>query len=173
MNVVLETPRLVLRELSLRDLDFVAEQLAHPEVMQFWPKTYTRDEAEAWIRKHQERYLRDGYGYWLALSKAGGQPIGQLGLLRQEVDGVTETGIGYIIHRPFWRQGFATEAAAACRDYAFEKLGKDRVVVLIRPENVVSVKVAVRIGFVRERETYYAGFVHTVFARPRLGTPAA
>jgi RimJ/RimL family protein N-acetyltransferase len=167
LHVILETPRLLLRELGLRDLDFVAELLAHPEVMHFWPKTYTRDEAEAWIRKHQERYDRDGYGYWLAVDKRSGQPIGQAGLLRQEVDGVTETGIGYIIHRPFWRQGYATEAAAACRDHGFKKLGKERLVVLVRPENVVSMKVASKIGFARERETNYAGFVHAVFTLSR------
>jgi len=164
---ILETPRLVLREMNLRDLDFIAEVLAHPEVMHFWPKTYTRDEAEAWIQRQSERYTRDGYGYWLALDKASGQRIGQAGLLRQEVDIVPETGIGYIIHRPFWRQGYATEAAAHCRDYAFDKLGKERVVVLVRPENVVSVKVAGKIGFIRERETNYAGFVHTVFVKSR------
>ena len=166
-HIILETPRLLLLELSLADLDFVAEMLAHPEVMHFWPKTYTRDEAEAWIRKHQERYARDGYGYWLVTDKSSGQPIGQAGLLRQEVDGVIETGIGYMIHRPFWGHGYATEAAAYCRDHAFGKLGKERVVVLVRPENVVSVKVAGKIGFLRERETNYAGFVHTVFARSR------
>ncbi len=43
MKVVLETPRLVLRELSLADLDFVAAMLAHPEVMKFWPRPYRRD----------------------------------------------------------------------------------------------------------------------------------
>ena len=97
------------------------------------------------------------------MEKASGQPIGQAGLLRQEVYGVTETGIGYIIHRPFWRRGLATEAAAACRDYAFEKLGKQRLVVLVRPENVVSQTVARKIGAQPERETIYAEFVHTVF----------
>ena len=166
-RLILETPRLVLRELSLGDLDFVAELLGHPEVMHFWPKSYTRDEAEAWIRRQQARYARDGYGYWLALDKAAGQAIGQAGLLSLELDGAPETGIGYIIHRPFWRQGYATEAAAHCRDYAFDTLGKERIVVLVRPENVVSVKVASKIGFNRERETNYAGFVHTVFARSR------
>lgn len=173
MTLILQTPRLLLRELSLKDLDFVAGMLAHPEVMHFWPKTYTRDEAEAWIRKHQERYDRDGYGYWLAVDKASGQPIGQSGLLRQEVDGVTETGIGYIIHRPFWRQGYATEAALAGRDYAFGKLAKERIIVLVRPENVVSARVASKIGFTREREINYAGFVHTVFARSRKGDVTA
>jgi len=172
-RAILETPRLVLRELRLDDSDFVAEMLAHPEVMHFWPKTYTRDEAESWIRKHQERYARDGYGYWLALDKSTGYPIGQAGLLRQEVDGAIETGIGYIIHRPFWRQGYATEAATACRDYAFEKIGKQRLVVLVRPENVVSVKVASNIGFTPERETNYAGFKHIVFVGLCRGIEAA
>jgi RimJ/RimL family protein N-acetyltransferase len=167
MSLILETPRLTLRELTLRDLDFVAAMLAHPEVMRFWPKTCTRAEAEAWIRQQQERYAREGYGYWLAAGKAAGQPIGQAGLLRQEVDGVTETGIGYLIHRPFWRQGYATEAAAACRDHAFDQLGRERVVVLVRPENVVSARVAEKIGFLRERETIYAGFAHTVFVKRR------
>jgi len=172
MRTVLESPHLLLRELSLRDLEFIAAMLAHPEVMHFRPKAYTRDEAEAWIRKHQERYARDGYGYWLAVNKMNDQPIGQAGLLRQEVDGVSETGIGYMIHYPFWRQGYATEAAAACRDYGLEKLRKERLVVLVRPENVVSVKVVRKIGFARERETSYAGFTHTVFALRRPSLPS-
>jgi [ribosomal protein S5]-alanine N-acetyltransferase len=167
MRIILETSRLVLRELTLDDLDFVAEMLAHPEVMFFWPKPYTRDEAEAWIRRHQESYERYGYGYWLALDKVSGQPIGQAGLLAQQVDGVTETGIGYIIHRPFWRRSYATEAALACRDYAFGKLGKERLVVLVRPENVVSQSVVQKLGAQPERETVFAGLVHTVFVATR------
>jgi len=169
MRTILETSRLWLRELMLDDLDFVAEMLAHPEVMHFWPKPYMRDEAEAWIRRQHERYAQDGYGYWLAVNKANGLPIGQAGLLRQEFDGAIETGIGYIIHRPFWRQGYATEAAVGCRDYAFEKLGKDRLVVLVRPENVVSQIVARKLGAKAERETVFVSFVHTVFVALKRG----
>lgn len=169
MRIILETPRLRLRELTLDDLDFIAEMLAHPEVMHFWPNTYTRDEAEAWIRRQRERYAQDGYGYWLAVNKANGELVGQAGLLSQIVDGVTETGIGYIIHRPFWRQGYATEAALSCRDYAFEKLGKERLVVLVRPENVVSQTVARKLGATVEHETIFAGFVHTVFVSLKRG----
>jgi len=167
MNVILETSRLVLRKLSLSDLDFVAAMLAHPEVMEFWPRPYQRDEAEVWIHRNQECYANDGFGYWLALDKVRKQPIGQAGLLRQEVNGVTETGIDYIIHRPFWRQGYATEAATACRDYAFGKLGRKRIVVLVRPENTVSQIVARKLGVKPEGEAQLAGFAHIIFA----GTP--
>jgi [ribosomal protein S5]-alanine N-acetyltransferase len=174
MRVILETPRLVLRELVRDDLDFVAEMLAHPEVMRFWPKPFSRAEAEDWIRRQQARYARDGHGYWLALDKASGQPIGQAGLLAQEVDGVAEIGIGYIIHRPFWQRGCATEAAAHCRDYAFATLGKPRVTALVRPENEVSQKVARKIGLKPERLTSFAGFQHILFAaaNPAALTPA-
>ena len=173
MRVILETPRLLLRELSRDDLDVVAEMLAHPEVMRFWPKPCSREEAEDWIRRQQERYARDGYGYWLALDKASGNPVGQAGLLAQEVDGVMEIGIGYIIHRPYWRQGYATEAAAHCRDYAFSTLGKPRVTALVRPENEVSQKVARKIGLKLERLTIFAGFQHILFAaaNPATWTP--
>jgi len=164
MKLILETPRLVLRELTLDDLEFVAGMLAHPEVMHFWPRPYTREEAAEWIRRHQERYARDGFGYWLALDKAGGHPIGQAGLLRQELNGVVETGIGYILRRPFWGKGYATEAAVGCRDHAFEKLGKLRVTATVRPENLPSRRVAERIGLKFERMTTWAGMPHMLYA---------
>jgi RimJ/RimL family protein N-acetyltransferase len=59
---VLETPRVTLREMTLTDLDFVAEMLAHPEVMSFWPKCFDRDEAVNWIERQQARYAKDGVG---------------------------------------------------------------------------------------------------------------
>ncbi len=171
MRLILETSRLALRELSLDDLDFVSEMLAHPEVMHFWPQPYTRDEAADWIRRQQERYARDGFGYWLAVDKASGQPVGQAGLLRQELDGTVETGIGYILHRPFWGRGYATETAAACRDHAFCKLGKERVTATIRPENLASRRVAERIGLELERMTTWAGLPHLLYAATRCPQP--
>ena len=146
MEPVLETARLVLREMSLADLDFIAEMLAHPEVMRFWPKCYDRDEAADWVRRQQARYARDGVGYWLVLERATGRPEGQAGLLLLQVDDSEEIGLGYIIHRPFWRRGFAVEAVAGCLAYAVNKLQRHRVVALVRPENVPSQAVARKLG---------------------------
>ena len=166
-KTVLETPHLVLRELDPGDLDFVAAMLADPEVMRYWPRPYSREEAEGWVRRQRERYTRDGYGYWLAIERATGRPVGQAGLLAMEVDGVEEAALGYIIHRPFWRRGFAAEAAAATLDYAFGTLGKARVIAPIRPENEPSLAVARKLGMEAERPTSFAGFEHLIFAVSR------
>src|SRR5208282_5034154 len=136
MKVILETPRLILREMSMDDLDFVAVMLADPEVMRYYPKCYTRDEAAAWVQRSMDRYARHGHGLWLVSDKATGQAVGQVGLVTQTVRGLEEREVGYLIHRPYWRQGLATEAATACRDYAVQVLGSQRVISLIRPENL-------------------------------------
>ena len=168
MKQILETPRLLLREMSLADLDFVAAMLADPEVMRYYPKCYSREEAETWIERQMKRYARHGHGLWLVLDKASGQPVGQVGLLIQNVQGVEEKEVAYLIHRPFWRQGFATEAARACRDYAFEVLGRQRVIALIRPENVPSQGVAVKLGMTPEPyRVQHSGFEHMVFSVTR------
>lgn len=156
-----------MRELTHNDLEFLTEKLAHPEVMRYWHRPSTPEEASEWIDRHRERYRTHGYGYWLAIEKASGQPVGQAGVLAQEVDGVEETGIGYILHRPFWGQGFATEAARGCLRYAFETLGRARVVILIRPENAPSLRVAERLNARLERSTHSAGFEHLVFVLHR------
>jgi RimJ/RimL family protein N-acetyltransferase len=74
-----------------------------------------------------------------------------------------ETGLGYLFHRPFWGQGYATEAAEACLNYAFAALGKSRVVAPIRPENAASLAVARKLGMEVQKRTMYAGFEHLIY----------
>src|SRR5262245_30079542 len=119
MSVILHTPRVTLRELEDSDLDVVAAMLTDAEVMRYWPAPFTREEAAAWIARQRERYARDGCGYWLALERATGEPIGQVGLMRVEVEGVPDLGLGYILARAYWGRGLAQEAAAACCEKAF------------------------------------------------------
>jgi RimJ/RimL family protein N-acetyltransferase len=167
MTSILETPRLRLREMSLDDLDFVAAMLSHPEVMRFYPKLYSREEAIGWIERQLGRYARHGHGLWLAEDRATGEPRGQVGLAIQEVDGMEEPEIGWLIHRPWWRQGLATEAALATRDWAFGTLGLSRVISLIRPENLPSQGVARKLGMTPCRSTQFHGFEHIVFGVSR------
>jgi RimJ/RimL family protein N-acetyltransferase len=150
MAPILETPRLALREMSPGDLDFVAAMLGHPEVMRFYPKVYSRDEARTWLERQRERYARDGHGLWLVEDRATGEPVGQVGLIMQLVDGVQEPEIGYLIHRPFWRRGLASEAALGVRAWAFDTLGYPRVISLILPENLPSQGVARKLGMTPE-----------------------
>jgi [ribosomal protein S5]-alanine N-acetyltransferase len=165
---ILETARLVLREMTPDDLDFVAAMLADPEVMRYYPKCYTREEAATWIERQMRRYARHGHGLWLAIDKATNQSVGQVGLLIQQVHGVMEKEVAYLIHRPFWRRGFATEAGLAARDYAFGVLGRERVVALIRPENAASLRVAQRLGLKEEpARIEHSGFEHIVFLLAR------
>jgi RimJ/RimL family protein N-acetyltransferase len=67
---MLDTERLILRELDSGDLDFVATMLEDPRVTRFYPKQYTRADAVGWIERQQERYKRDGYGLWLVMLRA-------------------------------------------------------------------------------------------------------
>ena len=164
MKTILETERLTLREMTVADLDFIAAMLSDPDVMRFYPKRYERDEAEGWIARQLARYERDGHGLWLAVDRASGEPVGQVGLVTQEVGGVMEPEVGYLIHPPFWRRGLATEAARATRDHALVTLGRPRVISLIRPENIPSRGVAAKLGMRREGRTRHAGLDHIVFA---------
>jgi RimJ/RimL family protein N-acetyltransferase len=166
-KLILETDRLLLREMSLDDLDFMAELLADPDVMRYYPKCYSRDEAVAWIERQVNRYAHDGCGRWLVIEKATGQPVGQVGLVVLNVRDVDEIEVGYIIHRPFWRRGFATEAAAACRDYALAVLGRDHLIALIGPDNVPSQGVTRKIGLQPEPGlAQHGGFDHIIYASP-------
>jgi RimJ/RimL family protein N-acetyltransferase len=171
MSYILETPRLTLREMTWADLDFVASMLADPEVMRYYPKCYSRDEAAAWLGRMRERYTRDGHALWLVADRKNDQPLGQVGLAEQTVEGVRHTEVGYLIHRPFWRQGYAAEAAAASRDYAFTILDKPHVISLIRPENLPSQAVARKLGMTPRPEiVQHGGFDHLVFWVSRSGS---
>ena len=162
--MILETSRLVLRELGLSDLDFVETVFAHPEVMRYFTSMLSRDESEAWIVRQQERYAGDGHGYWMALDKPSGLPVGLAGVMQVQLDGTEEPGLGYILHRRYWGKGYATEAAAACRDYVFDTVGEAHAITLVRPENLPSLNVARRIGMKIERRTIYARYEHFVLS---------
>ncbi|MES1254495.1 MAG: GNAT family N-acetyltransferase [Acidobacteriota bacterium] len=171
MKSILDTARLRLRELVPDDLEFMAGMLADADVMRHYPKRLTRELSAEWIERQRARYASDGYGLWLAESRETGQPVGQIGLVKQTVNGAEECEVGYLIHKEYWRHGFATEGALACRDHAFNVLGKARVIALVRPENAASQGVAQNLGMEVVGRAPHGGYEHLVFAVAAPGAP--
>jgi [ribosomal protein S5]-alanine N-acetyltransferase len=172
---VVETPRLSLREMTWDDLDFLAGLLGDERVMRHYPKVCTREEAKLWMGRILDRYSSHGHAFWLVSLRETGEPIGQVGLLLQHVEGVDEPEIGYMIHADHWRRGYALEAASAVRDFAFHVLDKPRVISLIRPVNIASQRVALRVGLKPEKLTKWHDLDHIVFslARPKSAVAPA
>jgi ribosomal-protein-alanine N-acetyltransferase len=160
----LETERTFMREILGNDFDFLLRMMSDAEVMRYYPRPYGDKDVRGFINRMRMRYREDGCGLWLLLSRQSGEPLGRVGLLRQTVNEVDEFEISYMIHRPFWRLGYATEAGTAVRDYAFSERRLPRVVSLIRPENVPSQGVAKKLGMTAQGTTEQAGLEHVVFA---------
>lgn len=161
---VLETDRLILRHLAPDDLDAIHAVLGDPVALELWPRTFTRDESAAWIQRWLKSYEKHGHGLWAVVLKDTSVCIGDCGITLQEVDGRTELEIGYHLQFKHWGHGYATEAAAACRDYGFDVLRKPKLISLIMPQNLRSRRVAERIGMRVEKETLRKSIPHLVYA---------
>jgi RimJ/RimL family protein N-acetyltransferase len=129
-----DSARLAFRETSPDDLDDMACLLGDPGVMTYYPRPKTRQEAAQWIQWNRGLYRTHGFGLWL-LTTADGDFVGDCGLTPQVVDGVTELEVGYHIVPARQGRGYATEAAAASRDFARTQLGAPRLVAIIDPDN--------------------------------------
>lgn len=165
--MILETERLSLREITADDLDDLLEIWGDPEAMRFFPRTFDHQAMREWIERNQRRYEQYGHGLWAVILRIEEKLVGDCGLTVQEVDGVEELEVGYHFNRKYWGRGLATEAARACMDYAVERLGRRRIISMIRPENAPSRRVAERNGLRIEKEIFWRGYQHYVYAIER------
>ena len=136
--------------------------------------TKSEEEVRAWLAKQRRRYAEDGFGLWAMVLRQTGAMIGQCGLTWQDRgDGTQCVEVGYLLQRAFWHQGYATEAATACKAYAFQALGLDEVCSIIRDNNLASQAVARRNGMTvtgRLVKHYYGmDMPHLVFSVRRDG----
>ena len=107
---------------------------------------FTDDEVQTWLDRQFMRYETLGFGLWAVVLKENDRMIGQCGLTIQTWKEEEVLEIGYLFERKYWHYGYATEAAVACKQYAFEKLKADEVCSIIRDSNVASQNVAIRNG---------------------------
>lgn len=166
-SVVLTTGRLVLRRLSVDDLDPLAAIYADPEVRRFFPEgPLTREETREEIDWMLEvDYPKYGYGLWATELRDTGAFIGRCGLLpwpvtvsdrgalrltppeeRPTPGRLVEVEVAYLLAKEHWSRGLATEAARAIAAFGFATLDVNRLICLIDEENAASLRVAAKIG---------------------------
>jgi RimJ/RimL family protein N-acetyltransferase len=170
--MMIETERLHLRMPRLEDAEALAEAISDPEVMRYIGdgSTGNVESAEATLARFLERWEAGGPSQLLVERRDDGRVLGRVGFLvwhadewrtgtRAEFGDRAEVEIGWLLAREHWGRGYATEAALAARDWAWDELGLTRLVSLILPGNERSVRVAERLGEVYERD------VTTVFGQ--------
>lgn len=165
----LNTNRLRLRAFQASDLDAYAEMQANPEVMRYLVMGRTSSRVEVWrtMATSLGQWALRGYGMWACVKIESGVFVGSVGIF-QPLDW-PEPEIAYSLDQPFWRQGFATEAAMAARDWFFEQFPLSRVASFIRPDNHASKRVAERLGAACERIFELRGSTYEHWVHHRAG----
>lgn len=159
----LESDRLTLRHFQIADDKLLyCTVFGDPEVMRFSDGIQSIEWTRSWIRTRIEHdYPPYGYGPYAVVEKAGHQLIGYCGLFYfPDVNGKPEIEIGYRLARATWGQGFAPEAAGTVRDYAFRSLDIPRLIAIIDPDNMASIRVAEKIGMHYEQDVLFDGYSH-------------
>jgi RimJ/RimL family protein N-acetyltransferase len=147
---MIETPRTIIRPYTEADIGLIAPIFADPITLTFWPQPLSEEAAAAWVRRACASFSATGMGRMLVELRDGGAPIGDCGIVEAEINGRREHDLGYIIHHPYWRQGFGIECARACLEYGIHTLGLRRIVANMAHDHIASARVAERLGMRRE-----------------------
>ncbi len=160
--ITLTTARLILRPLHLLDALPLAALFGDAEVMRFGDGAQDARWVERWVRARIiEQTQGWGFGRYAVVERERKAVIGYCGLSRMpDINGRPEVELGYRLLRSAWGAGYATEAALAVRDHAFDVLCLSRLVALIDPGNSASVKVAMKLGMRHEADVMLEGYTH-------------
>jgi [ribosomal protein S5]-alanine N-acetyltransferase len=158
MNKVIDTGRLILRRFTLDDLPAFYELCSRPEIIRYAQSRplASLEEARAFMQAAPfHDYATYGYGRFACVWKQSGDVIGFSGV--KYVPEIGDTELGYRFLPEYWGQGLATEAGQASIEFARAELGLARLVAMVHPENVASVRVLTRLGFAVEKQLQYSG----------------
>ena len=144
--MVLETERLYFREMNQSDFNSLCKTLQDEDTMYAYEGAFSDKEVQEWLDRQISRYQKWNFGLWAVILKETDEMIGQCGLTMQPWKETEVLEVGYLFNRLYWHKGYATEAAIACKNYAFKILKADEVCSIIRDTNIASQNVAVRNG---------------------------
>ncbi len=146
---ILETSRLTLRLIGGQDAPFILRLLNEPSFLRYIGDRDVRtvDDARAYIEKGPiASYRAHGFGLWLAQLRQDGTPIGMCGLLKR--DTLADVDIGFAYLPEYWGRGYALEAATAVMEHGQRVLGIPRIVAIVSPDNVASIRLLGKLGLV-------------------------
>ncbi|HCI77194.1 MULTISPECIES: GNAT family N-acetyltransferase [unclassified Psychrobacter] len=158
---VIETERLYLRQWQASDFAVFAEINADPEVMKYFPKLLSPKVSDIIASKCQQLIANQGWGLWAVSlkdrSKENGAFIGFVGLndTHADMSFAPAVEIAWRLHKDYWGQGYATEAARAALNFAFTQLSLDEVVSFTAVINERSQLVMERLGMMNTRANFY------------------
>lgn len=160
----LTTERLVFRRPVMDDHVWWMEYINHAEAIRFMPFTLgSVADAKGFIQRSLDRMAADGACLNVVSERVTDKPVGMIGLLTQEVDGIAELEVGYHLLPSAWGHGYATEAAITCKEFARRHRLSPSVISLIDPGNFKSQAVAKRNGMHFEKTTVHRGTPAMVF----------
>lgn len=145
---ILETERLVLREIAATDDAFILDLLNQPSFIKYIGDRKVRDSEQArdFIEtRYRKSYADNGYGLYAVVLKETGEPIGMCGFVKR--DGLPDVDIGFAFLPQFEKKGYALESADAAMKYGRENLGLKRVLAITSQNNESSMKLLGKLGF--------------------------
>jgi RimJ/RimL family protein N-acetyltransferase len=151
----IRTKRLLLRELRTSDFDAFAENLADPAATQYLFGIVDRRTAWRMFAASTGAWMLHGAGWWGVELEESGELVGSVGAFFRETPGDLE--LGWTMYRRFWGSGYASEAAAAARDFGFEHLEVRRSIAHIDAGNVASIRVSQHLGMTYEGDVDFYG----------------
>lgn len=173
-QMILQTPRLFLREYVLDDVDDILPMFADAEVMRYIGdgKPRTRHKVAERIARSIDDYQRLGFGLWAVVGKETGRIIGRCGL--QILPGTEEVEIGWLLERASWGKGYAIEAARATIEYGFQHLLLTHIVAVAVPQNERSIAIMNKLGmkFAANEHHYGSDVVKYAITREEWEPPA-
>ena len=144
--MLIETERLLLREMKKDDFGALYNVLADTEIMKYYPYAFDEEKVKNWIERNMERYIVYGFGLWAVILKETGEVIGDCGLTMQNIGGKLKPEIGYHIRADKQRKGYAKESAIAVRDWTFRNTTFNVIYSYMKYDNVPSIKTAISYG---------------------------